>query len=78
MHLVACRMNPDVVPSAAEQGKRSAMEVAALAMGPGARCSLRYAPNAAKIPKYPLNRMGTNQCTVAIATAKSDRVDKRG
>jgi len=36
----------------------------------------RYAPSAARIPKYPLNRAGTDQSTAAIATAKSNRAGK--
>jgi len=62
-------MSPSAVPHAVRQGSQSATE-AVLAMGPGARCFPLNALSAAKTPKYPLNRVGTSRCTVAIATAK--------
>jgi len=68
-------MSPSAVPRAARQGNQSAMEVAAIATGPDARCSLQYAPSAAKIPKYPLNLAVVDRCIAVIATVKSDRVD---
>jgi len=71
-------MSLSVVPRAARRGKLSAMEVAALTMGSGDRCSLQYALSVAKIPRYPLNRAGTSRYTVATATAKSDQVGKLG
>jgi hypothetical protein len=70
-------MSLSAVRHAVRQGNQSAPEVA-LATGPGARCSRLNALSAAKTPKYPLNRVGINRCTVAIATANSDRVDKQG
>ena len=68
-------MSPSAVPRAAGQGNQSVTEVAAIAMGPHARCSLQYAPSVAKIPRYLLNRAGTSRYIVAIATAKSESVD---
>ena len=65
-------MSQSAIPNVARQGSQSAMEVAALATGSGARCTLQYALNAAKIPKYPLNLAVIGRFTVAIATAKSD------
>ena len=41
-----------------------------------ARCSRQYAPNVARTPRYPLNPAGIDRCTVATATARSDRADK--
>jgi hypothetical protein len=67
-------MSLSAVPHAAGQGNQSVTEIAALAMGPDARCSPQYVPSVAKIPRYPLNRAETSRCTVAIATVKSDKV----
>ena len=69
-------MHLSAVHRAARQEKWSAMEVAALVMGHGVRCSPQYVLSAAKILRYPLNHVETNQCIVAIAIAGSGQVDK--
>jgi len=67
-------MSPSAVPRAAKQGNQSVTEIAAIAMGPDAKCSLQYAPSVAKTLKYLLNLAVVDQCIVAIATVKSDKV----
>ncbi len=67
-------MSPNAVPNAARQGRQN---VAATAVTePRAKCSLQYAPSVAKAPKYPLNLGVIGRYTAAIATVKSDLVDK--
>ncbi len=43
-----------------------------------ARCSPRPAPSAVKAPKFPFNLAVISRFTAAIATVKSDQVDKCG
>ena len=74
-NLRAILMSPSAVPHVAKQGRQSDTEIVTTATGPHAKCFLQYAPSVAKIPKYPLNLVLVDQCIVAIATAKSDRVD---
>jgi len=64
-------MIPSAVPRAAVQGSQSATEAAVT--DPHARCFPQYARSAAKKLKYPSNLAVISQCTVAIATVKSDR-----
>ena len=71
-------MSQSAVPPVARQEKQSVMETVALAIDPSGRCSLQNAPSAARIPRYPLNRVGTSRCTVAIATVKSEPADSAG
>ena len=70
----AILMIPSAVPRAARQGSQSATET--VATEPHVRCFLQHAPSAARIPKYPLNLVVIGRCIVAIATEKSDQVDK--
>ncbi len=67
-------MSQSAVPPAARQGSQSVMEAAAT--DPHARCFPRHAPSAARTPKYPLNPVKVDRYTVAIATVKSNKVDK--
>jgi len=69
-------MSPSAAPPVARQEKQSVMETVALATDPSGRCSLQNVPSAVRIPRYPSNPAVTNQCTVAIATEKPDRVDR--
>jgi len=70
-------MSPNAVLHADRREKQSGME--AVDTEPGARCSPRYVPSAARILKYPLNHAVIGQSTVAIATAaKSDKLDNPG
>jgi hypothetical protein len=71
-------MSLSAVHPAARQGSQSVTEIVAVATGPGAKCFRRNVLSAAETPKYPSNRAGTSQYTVAIVTAKSDRVGKPG
>jgi len=48
------------------------------ATGSHAKCFLPYAPSAAKTPKCLLSLPMAGRSIVAIATAKSDRVDNAG
>ena len=73
MHRVAYRMNPDVVPIAAEQGKRNVTGLMATAPGPHAKCSLRYALSVAKILKCLSSPERIDLCIVMSATMQPDR-----
>jgi len=70
----AIQTSLSVVSRAAKQGSQSATEIAATELH--ARCFPQYAPSVVKTPKYLLNLVVISQCTVVIATEKSDRVDK--
>lgn len=67
-------MSPSVAPHAVRQGSQSVPEIVATA--PHARCFPQHAPSVARILKYPLNLAVIGRCIVAIATEKSDQVDK--
>ncbi len=69
-------MSPSAVRRAARQGSQNATETAVTE--PNARCFPQHAPSVAKTPKYLLNLAVINQCTVVIATEKSDRVVNTG
>jgi len=61
----------------AKQGRHGSTAMGAIAMemiatGPNAKCSLRYAPSVAKIPRCRLNPAKVDQCIAAIATIRSD------
>ncbi len=71
-------MSPSVVPRAAKQESQSVTETVVMDLDPNARCFLLCVPSAAKILKYPLNLAVISRSTVAIATAKSDRVGNTG
>ena len=70
MHLVACRMNPGVAPSAVDQGKQSVPEI--VATGHNAKCSLQYVPSVAKKRKYLSSLTKIDRCIVVNATKQSD------
>ncbi len=72
--LRAILTSPSVVQNAARQGSQNVTE--AVTTVPDVRCSLRYVPSAAKAPKSHLNLAVISRFTVAIATEKSDLVDK--
>ena len=65
-------MNPSAVPHAVKQGRQSVTAVVAMATDPGARCSLPYAPNAAKKLKYRSSPVKAGQCIAVSATARKD------
>jgi len=67
-------MSPSAVWHAARQGSQNAMEVAVTEHP--ARCSPRPAPSAAKAPKSLFNLAVISRFTAAIATEKSNLVDK--
>ena len=67
-------MSQSDVPRAARQESQNVTE--AVTMVPDARCSPRYVPSVAKTPKYPLNHAVISRFTAAIATGKSNLVDK--
>ncbi len=67
-------MSPSVAPHAARQGSQNDTEMTAT--DPDAKCFRQHVPSVAKIPKYPLNLVPVDRCIVAIATVKSDRVDR--
>jgi ribosomal protein S21 len=54
------------------------MEVVVTATGSPGKCSLLYAPSAAKRRKYLLSLPTAGRSIVAIATEKSDRADNAG
>lgn len=68
-------MSQSAAPHAARQGSQS-VAIAARVMVHAARCSPQNVPSVAKIPKYLLNHAVISQCTVVIATEKTDRPDK--
>ena len=76
MHPEAIPTNPSAVFRVAKPGSQSVTKT--VAMGPDARCSLQYVVSVARIPKYPLNHVVTDQFTAVIATEKPDPVDKKG
>jgi len=85
LHPEAILTSRNVVPHAARKGRHGstaivaiAMEMIAIATGLNARCSPRPAPSAAKAPKSRFNLAVISRFTAAIATEKSDLVDKRG
>ena len=63
-------MSPGVVPAAEKPGDEIGGEVA-MAIGQG-KCTLPFAPPAAKIPRCPLSLERDDQCTAALATRKSE------
>lgn len=72
-------MNPSAAPNAVRHGSRSAPELVAIAMEmlamvtePPARCSLLYAPIAARELKYRSNHTKADQCIAVIVTVKSE------
>ena len=67
-------MSPSAAPRAVRQGSQSVTEI--VATDPDARCFPQHAPSVARILKYPLNLAVIGRCIVAIATVKSDQVDK--
>ena len=69
-------MSPSDVPHAAKQGRQSDLEIVATATDSDAKCFLQYAPSAAKTRKCPLSLAMVDRSIVAIATIKSDRVDR--
>ena len=74
IHLVAYKMNLGVVPSAAEQGKRSVTEM--MVTGRRAECSRQYALSVAKILKCLLSPERIDRYIVVSATVRSNRADK--
>jgi hypothetical protein len=74
MHLVAYRMNLNVVPSAAEPESQNAMQM--VATSPDDRCSRQYVPAVAKTPKYRSSPAMIDRYIAVIATLKSDWADK--
>ncbi len=67
-------MSPSAVPNAARQGRQNVTATAVTE--PRARCSPRPAPSVGKAPKSRSNLGVIGRFTVAIATVKSDLVDK--
>ena len=75
-------MIPSAVPHAARKGKHGstaivaivaiAMEMIAIATGPNAKCSLRYAPSVEKLLRCHSSPAKIGQCIAAIATIRSD------
>jgi hypothetical protein len=60
------------VPHAAKLGKQSAMEIVAMAISQGGKCSPSHVPSVAKRPKYRLNPAEIDQYIVAIAIIRSE------
>ena len=77
-------MNQNAALSAARQENPSAPEAAvviaaaAATMAPNARCSPLRAPNAARLPKYPLNPEATDRYIAAIATGRKPPAGNSG
>jgi hypothetical protein len=71
-------MSPSAAPHADSQGRQSGMEVVVTATGSPGKCSLLYAPSAAKRRKYLLSLPTAGRSIAAIATEKSDRADNAG
>ncbi len=69
-NLKAILTSPSAVRHAAKQGKQSVTETVATAIDPGAKCSLRYAPNAVKKLKYHSSPVKVDQCIVVSATVR--------
>jgi len=75
-------MFPSAVPHAARKGRHGstaivaivaiAMEMIAIATGPNAKCSLRYAPSVEKLPRCHSSPAKIGRCIAAIATIRSD------
>ncbi len=78
-------MIPSAVPHAARKGRHGstaivaivaivaiAMEMIAIATGPNAKCSLRYAPSVEKPPRCHSSPAKIGRCIAAIATIRSD------
>jgi len=68
-------MSPSDAQLAARQGSQSVMVVVVAAMATDlARCSPRYVPSVERTPKYRSNPVKADQCIVASAIIKTDRV----
>ena len=61
-------MSPSVVPNVVGSGRQSVAETAA--MEPHAKCFPWFVAIAAKKPKYLLNHVAIDRCTVATASEK--------
>ena len=70
-HLKVILMTPSDVPRAVKPGSQSVTEIAALARGLDAKCSLQYVLSVVKPRKYRLSLARADRCTVAIATVRS-------
>jgi hypothetical protein len=74
-------MNPGVVLTAEQPENNSAVVVGIAAAGATdsrGKCSLLYAPLAAKVPRYPSSPETGGRCTALTATLKRGGRDKRG
>jgi len=72
-------MTPSAVPHAVRKGRHGstaivaiAMEMIAIATGPNAKCSLRYAPSVENPLRCHSSPAKIGRCIVAIATIRSD------
>ena len=72
LHPKAIPMTPSAVPHAAKPGSQHATAIVAIAQGLDAKCSPQYVPSVAKTRKYHLSLAKVDQCTVEIATVRSE------